>query len=159
VFTALAVGMVTDPSLPAPAGSSATDAVAATIAAAVAAARFLAVAKVPRWRLVATAHFQRAAGAGRGTGGDQHELALGSGLVIGQPRRVAVAVMTPKRYLMSANADEERHRAARAEQMALFCYQLIREAVDGGLFTLTRQRGRLVRELASRAHPGQFGEP
>jgi putative transposase len=53
--------------------------------------------------------------------------------------------------------EEDRKRAARAEQVALFRYQLIREAADPALST--RQRGRLVRELAARAHPGPFGEP
>ena len=41
--------------------------------------------------------------------------------------------------------------------MALFRYSLIREAADPGLST--RQRGRLVRELAAREHAGPFGEP
>jgi putative transposase len=52
---------------------------------------------------------------------------------------------------------EERRRADRAQQVALFRYQLIREAADPALST--RQRGRLTRELASRAHPGPFGDP
>ena len=55
-----------------------------------------------------------------------------------------------------SGAEEDRKRAARAEQVALFRYQLIREAADPALST--RQRGRLVRELAARAHPGPFGE-
>src|SRR3989442_11331135 len=54
-------------------------------------------------------------------------------------------------------ADEERRRAARAQQVALFRYQLIRAAADPAL--TTRQRGRLVRELAAAAHPGPFGQP
>src|SRR6516162_7222128 len=53
--------------------------------------------------------------------------------------------------------EEDRKRAARAEQVALFRYQLIREAADPALST--RQRGRLVRELAGNAHPGPFGDP
>jgi putative transposase len=53
--------------------------------------------------------------------------------------------------------EEERRRAARAGQVALFRYQLIREAAGPALST--RQRGRLVRELAGRARPGPFGEP
>jgi putative transposase len=56
-----------------------------------------------------------------------------------------------------SGAEEDRKRAARAEQVALFRYQLIREAADPGLST--RQRGRLVRELAAKAHPGPFGDP
>ena len=56
-----------------------------------------------------------------------------------------------------SGAEEERKRAARAEQVALFRYRLIREAADPALST--RQRGRMVREIASRAHQGPFGEP
>ena len=56
-----------------------------------------------------------------------------------------------------SGAEEERKRAARAEQVALFRYQLIREAADPALSV--RQRGRMVREIASRAHEGPFGEP
>ena len=56
-----------------------------------------------------------------------------------------------------AGAEEERKRAARAEQVALFRYQLVREAADPALST--RQRGRMVREIASRAHEGPFGDP
>jgi putative transposase len=56
-----------------------------------------------------------------------------------------------------SGAEEDRKRAARAEQVALFRYQLIREAADPALST--RQRGRRVRELAARAHPGPFGDP
>jgi putative transposase len=55
-----------------------------------------------------------------------------------------------------SGTEEDRRRAARAEQVALFRYQLIREAADPALST--RQRGRLVRELAARAHPGPFGD-
>jgi putative transposase len=56
-----------------------------------------------------------------------------------------------------SGADEDRRRAARAEQVALFRYQLIREAADPEL--TVRQRGRMVRELAGKAHQGPFGEP
>ena len=56
---------------------------------------------------------------------------------------------------MSGALEEDRKRAARAEQVALFRYQLIREAADPALSV--RQRGRLVRELAARAHQGPFG--
>ena len=56
-----------------------------------------------------------------------------------------------------SGAEEDRNRAARAEQVALFRYQLIREAADPALST--RQRGRLVRELAAKTHPGPFGDP
>jgi putative transposase len=53
--------------------------------------------------------------------------------------------------------DEGRVRAERAQAVALFRYQMIREAADPALST--RQRGRLVRELAGREHPGPFGKP
>jgi len=53
VFTALAASLVTDPPLPAPAGSPAADAVAAVAAAAVAAARVPGVGVVARWQLAA----------------------------------------------------------------------------------------------------------
>ena len=55
-----------------------------------------------------------------------------------------------------SGAEEDRKRAVRAEQVALFRYQLIREAADPALST--RQRGRLARELAARVHPGPFGD-
>src|SRR5208282_5328670 len=55
------------------------------------------------------------------------------------------------------STEEDRKRAARAEQVALFRYQLIREAADPALSV--RQRGRLVREIAARTHKGPFGEP
>ncbi len=47
-------------------------------------------------------------------------------------------------------------RAERAREVALFRYALIREAADPELST--RQRGRLVRDLAGREHAGPFGE-
>src|SRR6266700_3423059 len=56
-----------------------------------------------------------------------------------------------------SGAEEERRRAARAEQVALFRYRLVREAADPALST--RQRGRMVREIASEAHEGPFGDP
>jgi putative transposase len=56
-----------------------------------------------------------------------------------------------------SGAEEEQRRAERAHRVALFRYELIREAADVGLST--RQRGRLVRGLAGRAHPGPFGRP
>lgn len=58
---------------------------------------------------------------------------------------------------MTAAEDEIRVRAERAQAVALFRYQLIREPADPGLST--RQRGRLVRALAGREHPGPFGAP
>jgi putative transposase len=61
------------------------------------------------------------------------------------------------RLSVTAADDEETSRAGRARAVALFRYSLIREAADPGLST--RQRGRLVRELAAREHAGPSGEP
>jgi putative transposase len=58
---------------------------------------------------------------------------------------------------MTAAQDEQARREERSRAVALFRYSLIREAADAGLST--RQRGRLVRELAARPHAGPFGEP
>ena len=58
---------------------------------------------------------------------------------------------------MTAADDEQARRAERSRAVALFRYSLIREAADRGL--TTRQRGRLVRDLATREHAGPFGEP
>jgi putative transposase len=55
-------------------------------------------------------------------------------------------------------ADEERRRRAeRARRVALFRYEVIQDVLDPQLSS--RQRGKLVRELAEREHPGPFGEP
>src|SRR5256884_6372390 len=58
---------------------------------------------------------------------------------------------------MTAADDEMRVRAERARAVALFRYQLVREAADPQLST--RQRGRLVRALAERDQRGPFGVP
>jgi len=50
---------------------------------------------------------------------------------------------------------EEQTRAQRAQVVGLFRYALIRQAADAQLST--KQRGRLVRELAQAEHPGPFG--
>ena len=47
-------------------------------------------------------------------------------------------------------------RAARAREIGLFRYALIREAADEAL--TTKQRGRLVRQLADTEHTGPFGQ-
>jgi len=52
--------------------------------------------------------------------------------------------------------DDEGRRAERAREVGLFRYALIRPAADPGL--TTRQRGRLVRELAEAEHVGPFGD-
>lgn len=53
-----------------------------------------------------------------------------------------------------AGRDEEQVRAERARAVALFRYSLIREAADSRIST--KQRGAMVRELASREHAGPF---
>ena len=53
--------------------------------------------------------------------------------------------------------DDEGRRAERAREIGLFRYALIRPAADPELST--RQRGRLVRQLAAAEHVGPFGEP
>ena len=58
---------------------------------------------------------------------------------------------------MSGALEEDRKRAARAEQVALFRYQLIREAADPALSV--RQRGRLVREIAGKRIRGRSASP
>jgi putative transposase len=53
------------------------------------------------------------------------------------------------------SVDEEERRRERAEKVAYWRYQLIRDAADPGLST--RVRGRLVRALAGTVHIGPFG--
>lgn len=58
---------------------------------------------------------------------------------------------------MSAGVDRAAlSRKDRAEKIALFRYQLIRDAADDSV--TPRQRGPMVRALAGE-HPGPFGEP
>ncbi len=58
---------------------------------------------------------------------------------------------------MSDPDAELRRRAERARRVGLFRYELIQGVVDPSLST--RQRGKLVRDLAARVHQGPFGEP
>ena len=58
---------------------------------------------------------------------------------------------------MSAYDDELAARAARARDVALFRYSVIRAAADPGL--PPRQRGLLVRELAAGLHKDPAGQP
>jgi putative transposase len=58
---------------------------------------------------------------------------------------------------MSGSDHEDERRRGRARDVALFRYALIRAAADPEL--TTRQRGRLVRQLAEAEHVGPFGEP
>ncbi|MGH3655822.1 MAG: DDE-type integrase/transposase/recombinase [Micromonosporaceae bacterium] len=57
----------------------------------------------------------------------------------------------------SHDKNEDQVRAERARAVGLFRYALIREAADPDLST--RQRGRLVRDLAAREHADPFGQP
>lgn len=56
---------------------------------------------------------------------------------------------------MSKEQDQDNARRARAREVGLFRYGLISEALNEELST--KQRGRLVRAVAARAHPGPFG--
>ena len=56
---------------------------------------------------------------------------------------------------MAVGDDEVKVRAERARAIGLFRYQLIREAADAALST--KQRGKMVRELASGEHIDPFG--
>ena len=55
---------------------------------------------------------------------------------------------------MSAERDQEAVRRARAREVGLFRYGLIQDALDPALST--KQRGRVVRAVAARIHPGPF---
>src|SRR6266511_2887801 len=52
---------------------------------------------------------------------------------------------------------EQRRRAERARRIALFRNELVQEVIDPALSS--RQRGRLVRDLAGKVHTGPFGAP
>ena len=58
---------------------------------------------------------------------------------------------------MTEHERDSDRRAARAHDIALFRYALIRQAADPALST--KQRGQLVRQLAAAEHPGPFGRP
>ena len=58
---------------------------------------------------------------------------------------------------MTALDEDAAKRAVRARDVALFRYALVRQAADANLSK--RERGELVRQLASVAHAGPFGEP
>ena len=58
---------------------------------------------------------------------------------------------------MSVRDDDETARRVRAREIGLFRYGLIQDAVTEALST--KQRGRLVRGVASGTYPGPFGEP
>lgn len=58
---------------------------------------------------------------------------------------------------MAVRPDEDTARTARARAVALFRYQLIREAADPA--HSSKQRGRMVREIAAREHIDPSGRP
>ena len=58
---------------------------------------------------------------------------------------------------MTKEQDQDNARRARAREVGLFRFALISDALDGELST--KQRGRLVRAVAGRTHPGPFGSP
>jgi putative transposase len=57
---------------------------------------------------------------------------------------------------VSVSDEEAKVRGERAQAVAMFRYQLIREAADSALSC--RQRGKMVRELASAEHTDPFGQ-
>jgi len=58
---------------------------------------------------------------------------------------------------MSKEQDQDNARRVRAREVGLFRYGLICDALQPGLST--KQRGRLVRAIATRTHLGPFGAP
>lgn len=58
---------------------------------------------------------------------------------------------------MSKEQDQDSARELRAREVGLFRYGLIQDALDPLLST--KQRGRLVRAVAAKSHPGPFGTP
>jgi len=58
---------------------------------------------------------------------------------------------------VSKEQEQDNARRTRAREVGLFRYGLISDALDEGLST--KQRGRLVRAVAARTHPGPFGTP
>ena len=58
---------------------------------------------------------------------------------------------------MSKAEEEEQARLERARAVGLFRYMLIREAADPALSS--RQRGKMVREIAAREHTDPSGRP
>jgi putative transposase len=58
-------------------------------------------------------------------------------------------------FVVSTREQDEVRRRERAQQVALFRYQLICPALDPGLST--KARGRIVRAIAARQHAGPFG--
>ncbi|MDP4015307.1 MAG: DDE-type integrase/transposase/recombinase, partial [Candidatus Nanopelagicales bacterium] len=58
---------------------------------------------------------------------------------------------------MSEEQNQDNARRARAREVGLFRYGLIQDALDPALST--KQRGREVRAIAARSHPGPFGAP
>jgi len=57
--------------------------------------------------------------------------------------------------VVSTPEQDNVRRRQRAQQVALFRYQLICPALDPGLST--KARGRIVRAIAAGTHPGPFG--
>jgi putative transposase len=58
---------------------------------------------------------------------------------------------------VSKEQDQDNARRVRAREVGLFRYGLIQDALEPALST--KQRGRLVRAVAARTHPGPFGTP
>src|SRR6266536_3291041 len=105
----------------------------------------------------------RVVGGLRPVGGTrQHALPLPLGAVDRKPRgghtRAGPGVGVPDRIEVLVNThehDDDVARRARAQQVALFRYQLICPALDPSLST--KARGRVVRATAAGTHAGPFG--
>jgi putative transposase len=71
-------------------------------------------------------------------------------------RAVVVRVSSPNRgFVARHEQDDDATRRTRAQQVALFRYQLICPALDPDLSS--KARGRVVRAIAARTHAGPFG--
>jgi putative transposase len=77
--------------------------------------------------------------------------------LISEPRDSCVHHQREEVLVANGHDKEDQVRAERARAIGLFRYSVIREAADRQLST--KQRGRLVRELAAREHVGPFGTP
>ena len=91
----------------------------------------------------------------------QHELPLTFGAVDRKPVRSwpapvpALGLWDRIEVFVTRYEHDEAARRARAQQVALFRYQLICPGLDPGLST--KARGKVVRAIAAAAHPGPFG--
>ena len=79
------------------------------------------------------------------------------GLSASASSRQAGAKGSNGEQLVTKEQDQDNARRARAREVGLFRYALVSDALSEELST--KQRGRLVRAVAGRTHPGPFGSP